>query len=206
MQVGYVILWSRKSRQVGSVLSLAVVAGSAAALLVAPLNQFISSEVGFPTLAVYVAPVTEEFAKFGLLAILMLLAKNRFQSAREVSYPHAGMVAGTTFMLLERVTYATVSSLGLELTGLEEIPVHPVTTGLAALSIVNGKPSKRIIILLPMSILIHASFNYAIRSASNSQLPYVWTFALEGFWAAYLLMGFIFRRKKVTTDVDQVLR
>ena len=196
-QIGYVILWSKRSRQVGAVISLALIAGAGGALVAGPLNSYVASMLGLPTDSVYFAPVIEETAKLGPLVGLVTLARSRLQEEKQtVSYPHAGMITGSVFMLLERFTDAMSVSLGLQLTSLEEIPVHPVTTGLAAYSIVNGKLTRRTLVLLPASILIHAAFNFALRASSTAQLPYVWTVALEGFWAAFLLMGFLFRRKK----------
>lgn len=194
-QVAYVALWSRSSPRVVSALGLAVIAGAAGALAVTPLNMFVEHLVGFRTLAIFFAPVFEECFKFGILLLLFTLARQRLRGAEEVSYPHAGMVAGTVFMLLERFTDATMSSLGLTLTSLQEIPVHPVATGLASFSIVGGRPTRRLLALLPAAILLHAGFNFALQSSSVTQLPYVWTVALEGFWVAFLAMGFVFRKR-----------
>jgi hypothetical protein len=193
-QLGYVLLWSSWSRRVGAALSLAVIAGAASALAVAPLNIYVEGIVGHGTLAVFFAPVFEECMKYGSLVLVVTALGKELRGASEVSYPHAGMIAGTVFMLLERFTDATAGSLGLTLTSLEEIPVHPVTTGLASLSIVGGRPTRRVAILLPVAIALHAAFNFSLQSSSLTQLPYVWTVALEGFWVAFLLMGFVFRR------------
>jgi hypothetical protein len=200
-QVGYVILWSKRTRPVGAIISLAVIAGAGGALVAGPLNADIASTLGLATDSVYFAPVIEETAKLGLLVGLVSLERPRLREEKQtVSYPHAGMIAGTVFMLLERFTDAMSASLGLQLTSLEEIPVHPVTTGIAAYSIANGRLTRRILVLLPISILIHASFNFVLRTSSLAQLPYVWTVALEGFWVAFLLMGYLFRRKKPKTE------
>ena len=193
-QLAYVLLWTRRSRRVGAALSLAVIAGAASALAVAPLNIYVEGIVGYKTLALFYAPIFEECLKYGSLLLLVTAFGKELRGASEVSYPHIGMVAGTVFMLLERFTDATASSLGLTLTSLQEIPVHPVTTGLASISIIGGRPTRRVAILLPAAIALHAAFNFSLQSSSLAQLPYVWTVLLEGFWVAFLLMGFIFRK------------
>ena len=194
VQLAYVLLWSNRSRRTGALLSIAVIAGAVSTFLVQPLNVFVEGLVGFGTMSVFFAPVAEECAKYGLLLLLVTVLGKEFRAAGEVSYPHAGMVAGTVFMLLERFVDATGSSLGFSLTSLQEIPVHPVTTGLASFSIIGGRPTRRVAVLLPAAIVIHAGFNFSLQSASLTQLPYVWTIALEGFWVAFLLMGFMFRK------------
>ena len=107
------------------------------------------------------APIVEESCKFILLLVAMKLLKNpRIKPL--ISPVKGGILVGAGFTVLERNIKLAIA-FGI----FENIPVHSVTTGLAAFSFLpNYKLSlKRFVPLFAAAIIIHAAFNYASSSA-----------------------------------------
>jgi len=181
-------------RVFGLLASVSLLAGASATLVAGGVNLAVLTFTGMSDSneAVLVAPTVEECLKFGCLVIAInVILPGKNQPVRNSSATLMGLGTGSVFMLMERLTKASTGNLGILLTVLEEVPLHSVSTAFSTYSLSKGKPTKRLVLFLPIAILIHTAFNYSL-SISPSVFAAVLLLYGELFvyWGAFFILGF----------------
>jgi hypothetical protein len=184
------------------------IAGLAVALIVGLLAQSLTGGLVNPALSVYfpaytytftLGPVVEETAQIVLLlAVLIPLNKRwggRAGNPLSLSNAQMGMATGTFFMLFERILKDFPNGFTFPLGMIDEAPVHAVATGISAYG-VGGTSCRQLRYLVPLAILVHASWNLlaslSVRSGTGTLYLAQGT-AFVFMWAGFLYLGRRFR-------------
>jgi RsiW-degrading membrane proteinase PrsW (M82 family) len=176
-------------------IMIALIAGIISNTIAGNLNPYLikSLSVNSNLYSFTLAPIVEETSKLAMLVLLLRLmirpGRNTIEGVTSFSPGQMGMATGSFFMLFERLLKAGSGGFSFPTSIIDLSPTHPVATGVSASSLRSDMSAKKLGYLLPLAIIVHASYNYISYIAVALNNTFIsWTiFAI--FWVAFFLMA-----------------